>query len=76
MNGKLKTIAEVRQDFSRKGASFADWATTHGIRPLAVYDLINGRTRGIRGDAHKAAVLLGLKEGEIVDSTKTDGRNS
>ena len=67
MDEKLKTIEEVKEDFSRKGIAFATWARAHGLRIPAVYDLINGRTRGVRGEAHKAAVLLGVKRGEVVN---------
>jgi gp16 family phage-associated protein len=28
-----------------------------------VYELLRGRLKGLRGQAHKAAVLLGLKDG-------------
>lgn len=63
---KLKTVEEVRRDFDRKGITFADWARANDIQIPAVYNLINGRTRGARGDAHRAAVLLGIKEGEVV----------
>lgn len=65
MNAKMKTIDEVRAEFAHKGISFSDWAKAHGLRPPAVYDLINGRTVGNRGHAHNAAVLLGIKEGEV-----------
>jgi gp16 family phage-associated protein len=30
-----------------------------------VSDLLNGRKKGRRGKAHRAAVLLGIKEGTI-----------
>ena len=67
MSTRIRTIEEVRAEFSRKGISFSNWAKMHGIRPPIVYDLINGRTVGNRGDAHNAAVLLGLKDGELHD---------
>ena len=35
------------------------------LAPQYVYDLLNGRTNGARGESHRAAVLLGLKEGVI-----------
>lgn len=63
----VKTIEEVRKEFDRKGISFGEWARQNGIRPGAVYDLLNGRQVGRRGQSHKVAVMLGLKEGEVVD---------
>ena len=61
----VKTIEEVKKEFDRKGMSFGAWARQNGLRPGVVYDLMNGRQLGRRGDSHKAAVLLGLKEGEV-----------
>lgn len=75
MAGKTKTISEVRADFARKGIAISDWARKQGLDIQAVYDLINGRSKGTRGDAHKAAVKLGLKEGEIVDD-RTERRGA
>jgi gp16 family phage-associated protein len=64
----VKTIEEVKKEFDRKGLSFSTWAKNHGLRPGAVYDVISGRQAGRRGQAHKVAVLLGLKEGELPDN--------
>ena len=61
----LKTLAEVRAEFDRKGESIADWARKHNLPPQRVYDVLLERNKGVRGEAHKAAVLLGIKEGEI-----------
>lgn len=61
----LKTPAQVRADFDRRGASIAKWARDNNLSPQRVYDVLQERNKGVRGEAHKAAVLLGLKEGEI-----------
>lgn len=63
----VKTIEEVKKEFDRKGMSFGAWAKERGIRPGVVYDLISGRQVGRRGQSHKVAVMLGLKEGEVVE---------
>lgn len=63
----VKTVEEVKKEFDRKGESFSSWAKQHGIRPGVVHDLISGRQLGRRGQSHKAAVLLGLKEGDLPD---------
>lgn len=62
---KTKTIEQVKSEFARRGESVAAWALAKGVRVTAVYDLLNGRTAGNRGQAHIAAVLLGVKEGDI-----------
>ena len=65
MGRKTRTIEEVSADFTRRGLSVADWARRHGVSPKAVYDIMQGRRMGKRGEAHRAAVLLGIKDGEI-----------
>ncbi|MDD5443804.1 MAG: DNA-binding protein, partial [Pseudomonas fluorescens] len=39
----------------------------HGVDPATTYQVLAGRKKGRRGEAHKVAVLLGMKEGIIVD---------
>lgn len=62
---KIRTIEEVSAEFSSRGLSVAEWARKHGVRPMAVYDLLQGRSAGKRGESHRAAVLLGIKDGEV-----------
>lgn len=65
-NGRaLRTPAEVRADFIRRGESFAEWARQHQVNPHLVSHVLRGRAC-LRGDSHKIAVLLGLKDGEVV----------
>ena len=61
------TPEEVRDSFERRGISISRWAIQHGVRPGAVHGLLNGTLKAKRGDAHKAAVLLGMKEGLVND---------
>lgn len=71
-----KTVAEVRAEFLRTGTTITQWAAAHGLPRSIVYELLSGRKRGAFGDAHKAAVLLGLKEGVVpdVDNDPAEGR--
>lgn len=48
-----------------RGQSIAAFARKHGLNKNLVSDLLNGRKKGKRGEAHRAAVLLGIKEGVI-----------
>jgi gp16 family phage-associated protein len=57
----LRTPVEARAWFDAAGVSIADWSKDHGFSPTVVYSLLAGRVRGKRGDAHRAAVALGLK---------------
>lgn len=63
----IRTPQQVREEFERKGLSIARWSLINGFNPNAVSDMLNGRKKGVRGEAHKIAVKLGLKAGEIVD---------
>lgn len=63
----LKTREEVLADFDRKGISLARWAKEHGLHPAVVHGVLKGRRQARIGQSHKAAVLLGIKDGEIVE---------
>ena len=61
----VRTIQEVSADFQLRGKSVAEWAREHNLRPSVVYDLMLGRSAGKRGESHRAAVLLGVKDGVV-----------
>jgi gp16 family phage-associated protein len=70
----IRTPQEVREEFARKGISIAAWATAHGFNTNLVFEVLAGRKKGIRGQSHKIAVMLGLKEGEITTPKDLDLR--
>ena len=59
------TPEQARADLDRKGISIAEFSRKHGLNKNLVSDLLNGRIKGRRGEAHRAAVLLGIKDGVI-----------
>lgn len=66
LNEKAKPIRspeEVRADFDKRGVSVASFAREHGLSQGIVYQVLSGQKKGRRGQAHRAAVLLGLKHG-------------
>ena len=65
----IRTAEEIKRELERQGRSIADLARSNGLRPSVVYDLLGGRIRGTRGESHRAAVLLGLKDGTIEQQT-------
>ncbi len=67
-----RTPEHIRADFQRKGVSIAGWATAHGFNTNLVFEVLAGRKKGVRGQSHKIAVMLGLKEGEIADPRDID----
>ncbi|MBL8374139.1 MULTISPECIES: DNA-binding protein [Candidatus Accumulibacter] len=64
---KLRTREEVIEEFSRTGQSMRGWAIANGLSTSVVAGVLKGRFSGRIGKSHKAAVLLGIKEGEIVE---------
>lgn len=64
----LLTPEEARAKLDELGLSIAKWSVQHGLNPNTVSDLLNGRKKGMRGESHNAAVLLGLKHGKIPSS--------
>lgn len=63
----MKTAAEVKSEMLNRGETAADWARKHGVSGDLVRGVLQGRIKGRNGEAHKIAVLLGLKNGVIVD---------
>jgi len=56
------TLDEVRNALESNGLSISEWAATNGFRRENVYAVLAGRSRGRRGEAHRIALALGLKE--------------
>jgi gp16 family phage-associated protein len=57
-----------------QGKSVQAFAREHGVDPATTYQVLAGRKKGRRGEAHKVAVLLGMKEGIIL--VEADGLNN
>ena len=55
-------IAAVRARFDASGTSVADWARENGFAPNRVHQVLAGRGKWLRGETHRIAVALGLKE--------------
>lgn len=60
------SLEEARHRLSRIGKTPADVARELGVSKGIVRGVLDGRFKGSRGDAHKVAVTLGLKDGLIV----------
>lgn len=61
----LRTPAEIRADFDKRGVTIADFCRENELSHTTVYQVLSGEKKGRRGEAHRAAVLLGLKEGVV-----------
>ena len=55
------TPEQARAWFTSHGVAITEWCATHELDRYIVTDLLRGRLKGVRGEAHRAAILLGLK---------------
>ena len=60
---KLLTVEQAREQLDARGESVAEFARRNKLKSRAVYGVLYGNNKGRRGDAHKAAVALGIKSG-------------
>jgi gp16 family phage-associated protein len=75
----VKTREQVKKSLRRQGIAITEWALEHDVHPQVVRDLLDGKLQGHRGQAHRAAVLLGIKDGELPKPKRGDapkGRRS
>ena len=56
---------DARERLERKGITVRAFAAQHEIHESTVYAVLNGQKKCLRGEAHRAAVLLGIKEGTV-----------
>lgn len=60
----LRTVTEVREEFSKRGLSIAEWARANNFSVALVYRVLSeSKRRATRGQSHDIAVALNLKEG-------------
>jgi gp16 family phage-associated protein len=61
----LRTPDDVRAELKRQGVSITQWAIANKFSPNLVFDVLAGRKKAVRGQAHTIAIKLGIKAGEI-----------
>lgn len=66
-----ENLEAARAHLRRIGKTAADVARELGVSKVIVRGVLDGRFKGTRGDAHKVAVALGLKDGIIVADDMT-----
>jgi gp16 family phage-associated protein len=64
---RLRSLKEVRAAFNREGKSVTGWAREHGFTPALVFMVLGGKRPCLRGQSHRIAVKLGIKDGVIAD---------
>jgi gp16 family phage-associated protein len=53
---------QARDHLARQGITAKEWAEKNDLSPSTVYAVLNGQKKCLRGESHRAAVLLGIKE--------------
>ncbi|WP_081498057.1 hypothetical protein [Pseudomonas sp. GM74] len=56
---------QAREALEKRGQSAKNFAALHDLNPSTVYAVLSGQSLCRRGEAHRAAVLLGIKDGVI-----------
>lgn len=70
----IRTAAQAKAWLEHQGKSVQQFAREHGVDPATTYQVLAGRKKGRRGEAHKVAVLLGMKDGVILADTEPQGQ--
>lgn len=60
-DGTLRTPAQVREHLRANGITITAFARQHGLSRNSINGVLRGTTKGTYGEAHRAAVALGLK---------------
>lgn len=62
---KVKKAPQGREMLHRSGRSVKEWAMERGFSVSLTYAVLAGKRKCLRGQSHKIAVELGIKDGEI-----------
>jgi gp16 family phage-associated protein len=66
-----RTAAQAKARLDQQGKSVQEFARENKVDPATTYQILSGRKKGRRGEAHKVAVLLGMKIGVIPSKVVT-----
>lgn len=57
----------VRHQFRYGGKSLRSWAIENGFSPKIAQAVLFGDRKALRGESHRVAVALGIKDGEVAN---------
>lgn len=60
------TLEQVKKKFEKEGKTFKEFAAQNNLNYRTVLCVVNGVNKGKRGEAHRVAVALGLKQANEV----------
>ncbi|WP_313401726.1 DNA-binding protein [Stenotrophomonas sp.] len=70
-----RTPKQAKEWLAKQGKTVQEFAREHGLDPFTCYQVLSGKKKGMRGESHRAAVLLGIKEG-VADVPEQYGRRA
>lgn len=59
----MRTPEEIKAEFAARGLFISEWARRRDFSVSLVYQVLSGKQKALRGQSHRIAVALGLKEG-------------
>lgn len=62
-----QALSKARQRLLNRGISMQAFAKSHNIHPSTVYAVLSGQNKCLRGEGHRTAILLGIKQAEVTD---------
>ena len=65
MSTQVLSPQEAKAALHKRGITVRDWARQNGLSERVVHEVLRGRFKGRYGQAHRAAVLLGIKDGVV-----------
>ncbi|MBX8493766.1 DNA-binding protein [Pseudomonas cichorii] len=72
----IRTAAQAKAWLEQQGKSVQEFARENDIDPATTYQVLAGRKKGRRGEAHKVAVLLGMKIGVIPSNSSNPAQET
>lgn len=72
MQPDQSALEAIRRKFYVSGLTVTDWAREHGFERHLVYSVLSGRSRAQRGECHRIAVALGLKQSDGCEPVMAD----
>ena len=71
-----RTPKQAKEWLAQQGKTVQAFAREHSLDPFTCYQVLSGVKKGQRGESHRAAVLLGIKEGVVADVPDEYGRRA
>lgn len=70
----IRDLQKIRTVFEESGLSVAEWARVNGFSTGLVYQVLEGRRQCVRGQSHRIAIALGLRNGKALDASELSQR--